>query len=432
MYKTKYIFIIAVAVFSLMLLSSRSFAQGQIAVQEGYSWDASHTFEAINLIGYRVYSPDYSTGNLGQITDLLIDRCNGRVAFLVVSDTPGLGSESIVVPFEALRRAGEQTFQVVVWNKSERGLQLDYPLMYDPDNGDRYARYLARNRNIVGLKHIPATIDPDWAATVYRFYGLTPYWTEGNFHTDIISYRMSGRTDDLFVHFPDGGLVAFNPDGKVMAPYGMAPYQTSYGVAPYWATCESCGGEPVADIASPPMPSDAEPGCCYARVYVSPRCETATEQMMTRAASERVEQIPAKYETVQERVMIQPASKKIEKIPAEYKTADEQVLVEPAHTEWREGRGAVEKMDAATGKTMCLVEIPAKYKTVQKQVLVKPESTREIEIPAQYETRSVQKLVEPAHENHIQIPAEYKTVTKNEKVADGYWEWRKVEGCQAK
>ncbi len=91
-------------------------------------------------------------------------------------------------------------------------------------------------------------------------------------------------------------------------------------------------------------------------------------------------------------------------------------------------------MDAKTGRMMCLVEIPAKYKTVQKQVLVKPESTREIEIPAQYETRSVQKLVEPAHENHIQIPAEYKTVTKNEKVADGHWEWRRVEGeaCQAK
>ena len=50
---------------------------------------------------------------------------------------------------------------------------------------------------------------------------------------------------------------------------------------------------------------------------------------MTRAASERVEQIPAKYETVQERVMqVTPASKKIEQVPAEYKTVQEQVLVE--------------------------------------------------------------------------------------------------------
>jgi sporulation protein YlmC with PRC-barrel domain len=421
-------------------LSSRSFAEGKLAVDQGYSWDASHTFEATSLLGYRVYSPDYTTGNLGQITDVLIDRCNGRVAFLVVSDTPGLGSESIVVPFEALRRAGEQTFQVVFWNLPPEGLQNFYPLVYDPANGDRYARYLAENRNIVGLEHIPATIDPDWAATVYRFYGLTPYWTAENFHTDIVSYRMSGRDDDLFVHFPDGRLVAFNSERNLygLTPewtsYGVAPYWSFYGVAPFWTTCESCGGEPVADVASPPMPSGAKPGECYVRVYVPPRCETVTEQVMTRAASERVEQIPAKYETVQERVMVKPESKKIEHIPAEYKTVNEQVLVEPAHTEWKEGRGPVEKMDEATGKMMCLVEIPAKYKTVQKQVLVKPESTREIEIPAQYETRNVQKLVEPAHENHIQIPAEYKTVTKNEKVADGSWEWRKVEGeaCQAK
>ena len=94
--------------------------------------------------------------------------------------------------------------------------------------------------------------------------------------------------------------------------------------------------------------------------------KTVTEQVMTRAASERVETIPAKYEAVEERVMVKPASKKMEEVPAEYKTVEEQVLVEPAHTEWRPGRGAVEKMDSATGKIMCLVEIPAQYKTVQQ------------------------------------------------------------------
>jgi len=81
---------------------------------------------------------------------------------------------------------------------------------------------------------------------------------------------------------------------------------------------------------------------------------------------------------------------------------------------------------------MCLVDIPAKYMTVQKQVLVKPATTREIEIPAQYEMRQVQKMIEPAHQNHIQIPAEYKTVTETQKVADGYFEWKEIEGCHAK
>ncbi len=80
---------------------------------------------------------------------------------------------------------------------------------------------------------------------------------------------------------------------------------------------------------------------------------------------------------------------------------------------------------------MCLVEIPAKYETHQKQVLVKPATTREVEISAQYEMQKVNKMIEPAHEEHIQIPAEYKTVTKTQKVSDGYWEWKKVEGCHA-
>jgi hypothetical protein len=411
MNNTKYIFIVAVAVFSLMLLGSRSIADGTVV--GGGAANASDTFEASHLIGYRLYSPDYFGENLGQITDLLIDRCDGRVAFVVASDTPGFFSWSLAVPFGALRRAGEHTFQVTLGDREEQINTWVYE--FDPSRGDRYAHFLARNRSIVGMETIPATIDSAWADGVYRFFGVTPYWTEGSNSPDIVSYRMSGRTEDLAIHFPDGGLMA------------------SYGLAPYWTSC-GCGAEAMDFSAAlePALPSDAKAGECYARVFVPARCETAKEQVLVRAASERVEEIPAKYETVEERVMVKPASKKIEEIPAEYKTVEEQVLVEPAHTEWREGRGAVEKMDLATGKIMCLVEIPAKYKTVQKQVLVKPASTREVEIPAQYEMRQVQKLVEPAKERHIQIPAEYKTITKTQKVADGYFEWRKVEGCQPK
>ena len=267
------------------------------------------------------------------------------------------------------------------------------------------------NRDIVALNTVPATIDPAWADKVYRAYGLTPYFTEGQISSpEIVSYLMSGRNDDLAFHYSDGRLIA------------------SYGAAPYWTSCSTCGGETMSfeDTASPAMPSDAKPGECFARFFVAPRCETVSEQVMIRPASERVETIPAKYETVSEQVMVKPASKMTEEIPAEYKTVEEQVLVEAAHTEWRPGKGP------AGEKTMCLVEIPAKYTTVSKQVLEKPASTREVEIPAKYETRQVQKMIEPAQEKHIQIPAEYKTITKTQKVADGYFEWRKVEGCEQK
>jgi len=414
MNKTKYILIVAVAVLSLALGSSRSFVQDNVwaegTVGMNYTGRAS-TFEASWLIGHLVYDP-VSYGDLGQISDLLIDRCDGRVAFVVLSDTPGFVSESVVVPFAALDRTGENTFQVSFGGRdvpiAHRGLDWQ---------GDRFAKFLEMNRDTVAFKTFPATFDPLWADNVYRVYGLTPYLTEGKTsHPDIVSYRMSGRTDELVIHYPDGGLNAF------------------YGAAPYWTSCGSCGAEAMnfEGLAEPALPSDAKPGECYARFFVAPRCETVSEQVIDRAASERVETIPAKYEVFEERVMVEPASKRIEEVPAEYKTVEEKVLVEPARTEWRPGRGAVEKMDPATGKIMCLVEIAAQYKTIQKQVLVKPVTTREVEIPAKYEMQKVTKMTEPAQERHIQIPADYKTVTRTEKVADGYFEWRKVEGCQAK
>ena len=416
MYKTKYMLIVAVAVLGLALWGGRSFAQSNAWVEgqvgggfpEGGYPVRIDTFDVSYLIGYRVYSPEY-IGDLGQITDVLIDRCDGRAAFVVLSDTPGFGSEYAFVPFGALERTGEHTFQVLF-----RGADVPVNPRDLDFKGDRFAQYMAINRGTIGMRTVPATIDPAWAANVYKFYGVTPFWSASQ--PEIASYRMSGRTEDFAIRYPDGAVVAFS------------------GAAPYWTSCGgSCGSEAMnfAGLAEPSMPSDARPGECYARVFVAPRCETVTEQVMTRAASEKVETIPAKYETVEERVMVQPASKRMEEVPAEYKTVDEQVLVEPARTEWRPGRGAVEKMDPATGKVMCLVEIPAKYKTVSKQVLVKEATTREVEIPAQYEMRSAQKMIEPAQERHIQIPAEYKSITKTEKVADGYFEWRKVEGCHA-
>jgi hypothetical protein len=220
------------------------------------------------------------------------------------------------------------------------------------------------------------------------------------------------------------------------------------------------------------LPPDAQPGECYARVFVPPTYRTVTEEVLSRGASERLEVIPANYEWVEEEILVQEASSRLEVIPAEYGWVEEQVLVraastrmeqvpaeydwqeeqimvKPAQTVWKEGRGLIEKVDNTTGEIMCLVEIPAIYKTVRKKVMVRPPSTREIEIPAVYETvkkrvqvkpptqRSIEipaayktvkvrKLVSPPEERRIPIPAEYETITKTELVTDGVMEWRRV------
>ncbi len=220
------------------------------------------------------------------------------------------------------------------------------------------------------------------------------------------------------------------------------------------------------------FPPNAGPGQCFARVYVEPIHKKVTEKVLKRAASERVEIIPARYETVTERVLVQeastrlevvpatykwveervlvkPASQRLEKVPATYETVTEKVLVKAAHTEWRKGTGPIQKIDDATGEIMCLVEVPAVYKTVKKRVVKtpattrtveepavyktvkkrvvdKPATTREVVIPAKYKTVKVTKLVSPAQEKRITIPEEYQTITRVEKVKDGYMEWREI------
>lgn len=184
--------------------------------------------------------------------------------------------------------------------------------------------------------------------------------------------------------------------------------------------------KPVVMQRAELLPTNAKPGECYARVFVPPRYQTTTVRVLNRQASERVETIPAKYEVVEEKVLVRQASKRLEEVPAEYGWAEEKVLVEAARTEWKEGRGIIEKVDNTTGEIMCLVEVPASYQTVRRQVVVKPATVREIEIPAEYETVKVTKMVSPPQEKRIPIAEEYETVTRTEKVSDGYMEWKRV------
>jgi hypothetical protein len=220
------------------------------------------------------------------------------------------------------------------------------------------------------------------------------------------------------------------------------------------------------------LPPGAKPGECYTRVYVPPTYESATEQVLKRAASEKVEIIPARFETVEERVLIKEEAEKIEVVPAtfkeveervlvrpeseelvavqpEYEDVKEQVMVQPAYVSWKKGRGPIEKIDETTGEIMCLVEVPAEYKTVIKRVVKKPgnvsvvkkpaeyksvkkliidqpATTRVVKIPPEYATVKVQKLVEPAKETRVAVPEEYETVTKTAKKTEGRLEWRQI------
>ena len=216
-------------------------------------------------------------------------------------------------------------------------------------------------------------------------------------------------------------------------------------------------------------PPNAKPGECYARVLIPPKYKTetvkvevkepgekivvvpakyrwTTKKVLVREASEKIVPVPPVYKTVTEKVMVREPGEKVVTVPPVYKTVTEKILVTPEHTEWRKGRGTIEKIDGKTGEILCLVKvppvyktitkkvlvkpaqtktipIPPKYKTVTKRVLVKPATTKTVTIPAVYKTVRVKELVQPATIKKIPIPPKFKTVTKKIKIKDAVIKW---------
>jgi hypothetical protein len=169
--------------------------------------------------------------------------------------------------------------------------------------------------------------------------------------------------------------------------------------------------------------ADAKVGGCYAEYNIPAQYKTETEKVLKSEASAKIDIIPAKYEWKEEKVLVKEASAKLIEVPAMYETVTEKVLVTPATTEWKKGRGPVERLDGSTGEIMCLVEIPAVYNTVSKRVLKSPSSTKKVEIPAEYKVEKVRKLVSASQEKKTEIPATFETVTKRIKTADEKVMW---------
>ena len=188
MNKTTYLLVALVAVLSLVLWGSPSFADDEWVprtVQGYYQQAGWSTFEAGWLIGHRVHSA--LGGDLGQISDLIIDRSDGRIAFVILSDVPSFEDRYAAAPFSSLIRTGDDIFNLSFGGR-EVPIAQDYQYGF---SSDPYARELERNARTLGLNRVPARIEPLWADNVYRFYGQTPRWGEGKTEA-MMSYRAAG------------------------------------------------------------------------------------------------------------------------------------------------------------------------------------------------------------------------------------------------
>lgn len=165
------------SVFCLILLGigSGAFSQGysdefQTAEVGGvYQPTGWNTFEASWLIGHRVLTP--LGAELGQIDSLVIDRTNGRIALVVLSDVPNIGNERLVLPYGSIRNIGQDTCEFYPGNMViGPSLEPNYVMNSDPYI---YALTLAGHPEFFVST---SGMDVAWVTDVYRTYGEVPYW----------------------------------------------------------------------------------------------------------------------------------------------------------------------------------------------------------------------------------------------------------------
>jgi sporulation protein YlmC with PRC-barrel domain len=94
-----------------LIIAGASFAQAEMKGTSGdfhpttTNWD---TFKASDLIGMQLYTGGMDV--LGQISDVVIDPGTKRIARIILSDVPGLGGESVALPFDSVVRIGNNLF----------------------------------------------------------------------------------------------------------------------------------------------------------------------------------------------------------------------------------------------------------------------------------------------------------------------------------
>jgi sporulation protein YlmC with PRC-barrel domain len=121
--------------------------------------------------------------DLGDVKELLIDRHTGEVVFAVVKfdDAAELSGRTAL---------GEEMMAAMPWETLT--MRVD-------DKGEPTFISKASVQKIEGQmfssKKWPDIVEPNWSVTVYRHYGLQPYWQSGDRETDVELRRERGNRE---------------------------------------------------------------------------------------------------------------------------------------------------------------------------------------------------------------------------------------------
>jgi hypothetical protein len=135
------------------------------------------------IIGSNVKNPQGQ--NLGNIHDLVIHPQDSRVVYAVLSfgGILGLGEKLFAVPLNALQRAADMDTFILDMNQE----RLQNAPQFNQHNW-------------------PLMTDPQWIASVYRFYGLQPYWEPQS--TALVA-TVEGTQGTLKLRTAEGDTVEF-------------------------------------------------------------------------------------------------------------------------------------------------------------------------------------------------------------------------------
>ncbi len=178
MNKTEKVLFVLGSIFCLVLLGSTAFSQGYSSefptgtFAPAYQPMEWNPYEASWLIGHHVRTT--TNGALGQISSLVIDRANGRVALVVLSDVPNIGGEALPIPYGSITNIGENTCD---FNPGSMEIGLAPGAGYLYEDPTVYA--LTYHPSWSEFYGLPSVMDAAWLDKIYRHYGQPPYWTEG-------------------------------------------------------------------------------------------------------------------------------------------------------------------------------------------------------------------------------------------------------------
>ncbi len=213
------------SIFCLILLGSGVFSQvfsdefptAEVGgVYQPIGWN---TFEASWLIGHRVTT---TTGaELGQISSLVIDKTNGQVALVVLSDVPNLGAEPLAIPFSSIKsNIGADTCEF-----DPGSMEIGPSLEPNYTTDDPYVYALTRYPSYSEFYGLPSTIDVAWLTDIYRHYGQVPYWVaEGERMPSSLELFDSARLMGASVQVSSGEAAGEIHDFVIISSDGSIPF----------------------------------------------------------------------------------------------------------------------------------------------------------------------------------------------------------------